>query len=143
VTTLTWVLIAIVAGGAGIGGGYVAGARSAPVDQSADTAQAIADQTQAIADLAGAVNAPAVLSEEIKASLAGDVPVGCRDPAASLEPICIAMSCQRTQQSAAGRCDTSMVAVLVGEYLVERREAACGGDPDCVDRRRLLVDAAK
>jgi len=128
-----------------VGGG--AGAfivkRNTPPDQTAETAQAIADQTAAIADLAAEVNKPAVLSEEVKANLAGDVPAGCREAAASMEPICIAMACQRTQQSAAGRCDTSMVAQLVAEYLVERRELACNGDTDCVDRRGDLADKVK
>ena len=142
-TTLTWVLIAIVAGGAGLGGGYVVGKRQAPADSSADTAQAIADQTLAISSLGEAINRPAVLSEEIKASLAGDVPAGCREAAASLTPICIAMACQRTQQSEAGRCDSAMVADLVADYRLDRWATLCADDLDCIERRASLANRVK
>jgi|TARA_Y100000034_G_scaffold98100_1_gene120015 hypothetical protein len=130
--------------------------RAPPPDDGASaaaTAEAMAAQTEAIAALTAEVNKPAVLSEELKAQLASDIPAGCLEPAASLEPVCVALVCQRAKQSSAGRCDTSMVQALVADYREGRWRAQCHADlplnapldavDACVKDRADLADKVK
>jgi len=130
-TTLTWVLVAVVAGGAGLGGGWLLGRGQQTPDQGAETAQAIADQTMAISELTAAVGQPITLDAETRQALAVDGLAGCADPVASLTLPCIWDRCVSMGQSDAGRAEGC--APLLEDVRLMALVAACPTDGPAPD----------
>tara|TARA_R100000808_G_scaffold20230_1_gene43863 strand:+ start:318 stop:761 length:444 start_codon:yes stop_codon:yes gene_type:complete len=127
VTTLTWILVAIVAAGAGLGGGVLLGRGQQTPDQGAETAQAIADQTLAISELAEKVGAPVTLDAETRQALAVDGLAGCADPSASLTLPCVWDRCVSVLQSDAGRAEGC--SQLLEDVRLRAIVGACQAEP--------------
>lgn len=133
-TISVWIAIIVVAGG----GAFVAGRMTAPKpvveDNSAEVAEAIASNTEALKGVAEAAARPVTLDAETRKALAADVPAGCLDPKQSLSAACLAAACWRYQQGDGGRSDASKCSALMDDARVQAWIEVCGklddGKPD-------------
>ena len=146
-TPAFWIalVIGVAAGGAT---GFTLGKHRGKVEAEADLAAATANAAQiakavegntvAIAGLTEAAQKPIVLDAETRASLASDVPTGCRDEKSSLSAACLTAQCWRFQQGNGGRSDAKTCAELADDARIHAWVQLCaqpdqaGPDWDCV-----------